>query len=201
MVEPKFAQSGAEEEDGKDDPARNGGESPECEEVARGAPHGRDADSNGHPPVVQPDERSPLIPKSFIGTSKKDVAKWPAYPKLLCNGRILAAMAGIFTYSFVLINLEGMIPMFVKDTFHWDSAHAALTFLSWIIPGFLGPLAGKGSDRFGPKWIAIGGLLFAVPPLILMRLVTQNVLLHKILLCGLLTLVGKLSISNFMTRS
>ena len=194
MVEPKPERPEPEEEGGTDDRACSGRRSQECEQVRRSDPPAGDvASPKANGPEEHTDERSPLIPKSFGDINEKKPAKWPAYPKLFSNSRILAAMCGIFTYSFVLINLEGTIPLFVKDTFHWNSAHAALTFLSWILPGFLGPLAGKGSDRFGPKWIAIGGLLFAVPPLILMRLVTQNILLHQLLLCGLLTLVGKLS--------
>lgn len=135
-----------------------------------------------------PDERCSLIKKTQNdGTS----GNRPAYPLLLRSGRVLAAMGGIFTYAVIIISFEGMIPLFVKETFHWDSARAALIFLSWIIPGFLGPIAGKASDRLGPRWIAVGGFLFAVPPLILMRFVTKDNTSDKILLCGLLTLVGK----------
>lgn len=139
-------------------------------------------------PSDLPDERSPLVQKNL---HESNVVYRPAYPLLLRSGRILAAMGGIFTYSFVVISFEAMIPLFVKETFHWDSTHAALIFLSWIIPGFLGPIAGKASDRFGSRWIAVAGFLFAVPPLFCMRFVTKNSTSDKVLLCGLLTLVGE----------
>lgn len=135
-----------------------------------------------------PDERSSLIQSKH---EEKVSSNRPAYPLLLRSGRILAAMGGIFTFAFVIISFEGMIPLFVKETFHWNSTRAAMIFLSWIIPGFLGPVAGKASDRLGPRWIAVGGLLFAVPPLICMRFVTRDTFEDKALLCGLLTLVGK----------
>ncbi len=135
-----------------------------------------------------PDEHTALIGKTW---RKGKFSNRPAYPLLLRQGRILAAMGGIFTYSFVIISFEGMIPMFVKDTFHWNSTRAALTFLSWIIPGFFSPVAGKASDRLGPRWIAVGGFVFAAPPLVCMRFITDDSTLHKVLLCGLLTLVGK----------
>jgi MFS family permease len=137
-----------------------------------------------------PDERSALVQKKH---KEGNFEKRPAYPLLLRSGRILAAMGGIFSFSFVVISFEGLVPLFVKETFHWDSTRAALIFLSWIIPGFLGPIAGKASDRLGPRWIAVGGLLFAVPPLILMRFVAKDNTLHKVLFCSLLTLVGKCS--------
>lgn len=136
-----------------------------------------------------PDEQSALIQKKQ--GDEDQISNRPAYPLLLRSGRVLAAMGGIFTFTFVIISFEGMIPLFVKETFHWDSTRAALIFLSWIIPGFLGPIAGKASDRLGPRWIAIGGLLFTVPPLICMRFVTEDNTSQKALLCGLLTLVGK----------
>ena len=135
-----------------------------------------------------PDERSALIPK-FVNIKKPNHK--PAYPLLLRSGRVLAAMGGIFTFAFVLISFEGIIPLFVKETFHWNSIHAALIFLTWIIPGMLGPIAGKTADRFGSRWVAVGGFLFTVAPLVLMRLVTRDTTTQKVLLCSLLTLVGK----------
>lgn len=137
-----------------------------------------------------PDERSFLIKKN---NEKSAVSNRPAYLFMLRSGRILAAMGGIFTFAFVIISFEGMIPLFVKETFHWDSTRAALTFLSWIIPGFLGPVAGKAADRLGPRWIATGGFLFTVPPLILMRYITEDSNSQKFLLCSLLSLIGEWS--------
>ena len=147
------------------------------------------------PSTIEPvsrysDERSPLIHKEHKEGNSKGR---PAYPFLLRSGRILAAMGGMFCFSFVVISFEGLVPLFVKETFHWDSTRAALIFLSWIIPGFLGPVVGKASDRLGPRWIAVGGLLFAVPPLVFMRFVTKDSTSHKVLFCSLLTLAGKYS--------
>ena len=135
-----------------------------------------------------PTERTSLIKKQ---PSKRSNDKGSAYPLLLRSPRILAAMGGIFTYSFVVISFEGMIPLFVKETFNWDSTRAALVFLSWIIPGFLAPVAGNLADRIGPRWVAVGGFLFAAPPLVLMRLITNDSTSNQALLVGLLTLVGK----------
>ena len=158
--------------------------------------HSSGGSNVGEPDPELPDEHTSLIPKA----QKKCVSKTrPAYPILLRSGRILAAMGGIFTYAFVLNHFEGVIPLFVKETFHWDSTHAALTFLSWIIPGMLGPVAGAASDRFGSRWIAVGGFLLAAPPLILMRLVKENTMSQKFLLCSLLTLGGEYPFTSFLT--
>ena len=145
----------------------------------------------------QPDEETALL---GVNLHKKRTSK-PAYHILLRNGRILAAMCGIFTYAFVIISFEGLIPLFVKETFHWDSTHTALIFLSWIIPGLLAPIAGMASDRLGSRWVASGGFLVAVAPLILMRLVTHDSTGQKALLSSLLTLVGELVPSSPVSAS
>ena len=134
------------------------------------------------------DERSALIPKET--DVRRKVLK-PRYFLLLRSRRILTAMWGIFSFSCVLLSFEAMIPLFVKTTFRWDSRRAALVFLSWIVPGFLGPVVGKVTDRYKSPWIPVGGFLCMAPPLILMRFVTANTDLHKALLVVLLTLVGK----------
>lgn len=139
-------------------------------------------------PIEPSDERTPLVKSNGI---KSSVVKRPPYLILLRSGRVLAAMGGLFTFAVVLFSFEGLVPLYVKETFHWNPTKTALIFLAWIIPGFLSPVAGNLSDRFGSRWFAVGGLLFAVPPLIFMRFAYENEIAHKVLLCGLLALVGK----------
>ena len=150
--------------------------------------------SNGTPYTTDgedTDEESPLLTKQTTEIETPTRKTQPAYGLLLKSSRILAAMGGIFTFSFVMISLEGMIPMFVKDLFGWSSAEAAMTYLAWIVPSFLGPLAGKASDRYGSRWVAVFGLLFTVPPIILLRLVDHDSGSQKVLLCAMLSLTGK----------
>lgn len=188
MVEPK-ADLGSGEPVPEFSVSGNNNDDAAYEEVSRMGPSMR-SPTRIEAASYEPNERSALIQRKH---KEGNFGDGPAYPLLLRSGRVLANMGGIFTYSVVIISFEGMIPLFVKETFHWDSTRAALIFLSWIIPGFLAPVAGKASDRLGPRWVAVGGLLFAALPLMFMRLVTTDSTLHKVLLCGLLTLVGKLS--------
>ncbi len=189
MIEPKAVSEGEEHiRSSSVADSNNNNQIAACQEVSR-------MRSMHSPTTIEsavgfPDERSALIQKK---DKEGDLGSGPSYLLLLRSSRILAAMGGIFTFAFVMISFEGMIPLFVKQTFHWNSTRAALIFLSWIIPGFLGPVAGTASDRFGSRWIAVGGLLFAVLPLICMQFVTDDSNSHKLLLCILLTLVGKCS--------
>ena len=82
-----------------------------------------------------------------------------AYTMLLQSTRILADLWGIFTWACVMVSLETLLPLFVSRVFGWNSMQAGLIFLSWIIPGFLSPLAGKCADKFRPRWIIVGAIL------------------------------------------
>lgn len=195
MIEPKspsrWEDSGCSTRVGSS--AGRGGPEPGPEEEEEGRDPDADVERTAGERKASPrpvDERSALISKD--ADTRPEVYR-PAYFLLLRSGRILTAMWGIFSFACVIISFEAMIPLFVKQTFQWDSRRAALVFLSWIVPGFLGPIAGKVTDRYKSPWIPVGGFLFMAPPLILMRFVTENSDVHKGLLIVLLTLVGSYS--------
>lgn len=83
-----------------------------------------------------------------------------------------------------------MVPLYVKDTFHWNSTAAGLVFICVMVPGFASPLIGQLADRYGAKWPAIAGFALSIPPLVCLRFVTSNTIGHKVLLCALLALLG-----------
>ena len=85
---------------------------------------------------------------------------------------------------------DTVVPLFVKDTFDWNSTAAGLVFVCIMIPGFASPLVGALADRYGAKWPAVAGFAVSVPLLVCLRFVTQNTLNHKIILCALLALLG-----------
>ena len=124
------------------------------------------------------------------GTETKRGSKLPPVITLLASPRLLAAIYGIFVNVSVLASFDGVLPHFVKLTFHWDSLNAGLIFLCLAIPALTGPLVGQLSDRFGPRWIAVAGFALTAPPLILLRLVDRDTMGQKVLLCGLLVICG-----------
>lgn len=109
---------------------------------------------------------------------------------LLRNPRILCALWGTVIQSAVQTSFDAILPLEVRDTFHWNSIGGGLIFLPVIIPTFLGPFIGGLSDTHGPRWFTAAGFLFCVPFLVCFRFVTENTLSHKIMLCGLLLAVG-----------
>ena len=85
---------------------------------------------------------------------------------------------------------DTVLPLFVRDVFHWNSTAAGLVFICIMVPGFLSPLVGILSDRYGAKWPAVVGFALSIPLLVSLRFVTQNTLNDKVLLCALLALLG-----------
>lgn len=94
---------------------------------------------------------------------------------------------------------DTVVPLYVKDTFHWNSTAAGLVFICCMVPGFASPLVGKLSDRYGARWLSVAGFVLSIPPLVCLRFVTSNTLAHKALLCVLLGLLGATLITLAIT--
>ena len=109
---------------------------------------------------------------------------------LLKQPRFLAALWGTFVQALINTALESTLPLLTHEIFGWDSIGAGLIFLPLILPSFLGPVVGMIGDRYGPKWLASFGFLFATPFVTCLMFVNENTIQDKILLCGLLTGVG-----------
>lgn len=85
---------------------------------------------------------------------------------------------------------DTVLPLFVKQTFNWTSTAAGLLFFAIFIPGFISPVVGHISDRYGARWPSLAGFLTSVPLVVCMRFVTEDTLAHKVLLGALLSLLG-----------
>lgn len=122
--------------------------------------------------------------------SPPQISKWPATFTLLKSRRLCAGLWGCVVQASLMSSFDSVIPLFVQDTFHWNSVGAGLIFLALMVPGFAAPAVGWACDRYGPRWPCVAGFVFATPFWILLRLVTHNSLKQKVLLCALLALIG-----------
>jgi MFS family permease len=118
------------------------------------------------------------------------LTRLPPVLYLFTSRRILNALWACMIQASLLTAFDSMLPLFVRDTFHWNSIGAGLIFLPIVIVSFLGPPIGYASDRVGPRWFATAGFIIACPFLILLRLVDTNTIQQKVLLCALLALFG-----------
>jgi MFS family permease len=123
-------------------------------------------------------------------TSDPSRSPFKTLVKLLRQPRFLAALWGTFVQALINTALESTLPLLTHEIFGWDSIGAGLIFLPLILPSFLGPLVGVIGDRYGPKWLASFGFLFATPFVVCLMFVDENTIQDKILLCGLLVGVG-----------
>jgi MFS family permease len=112
------------------------------------------------------------------------------YWELIKSRRVLAALAGTVFEAGAMFSFDTVVPIFVKDTFHWNSTAAGLIFICIMVPGLAAPLVGKLADRYGARWPSFAGFAAAVPLLICLRFVTDNTIGHKVLFGALLVLLG-----------
>ncbi|KAI4105686.1 MAG: hypothetical protein L6R37_002585 [Teloschistes peruensis] len=137
--------------------------------------------------------RSPTESQDVPSDGQKDPrrkkGRMPTILVLLGMPRLLAAIYGIFVNVSILAAFDGVLPIYVKRLFGWNSLNAGLIFLCLAIPALTGPLVGKLSDRAGPRWIAVAGCALSAPPLVLLRLVAHDSMDQKILLCFTLILI------------
>ncbi|KAL2131820.1 hypothetical protein VTI74DRAFT_4564 [Chaetomium olivicolor] len=110
--------------------------------------------------------------------------------ELIKTTRILAVLLGVAIESLIVYAFDTVVPLYVKDTFQWNSTAAGLIFICIMIPGFASPLTGMLADRYGARWLSVAGFTISIPPLVCLRFVTSNTLEHKVLMCALLALLG-----------
>ncbi|RDW79861.1 MFS transporter-like protein [Coleophoma cylindrospora] len=133
--------------------------------------------------VQTPSLRDDPAPKAFS-------QRLPPMIRLLRIPRLLASLLGCFVQSSSLAAFDSVLPLYVKDTFHWSSTGAGLIFICLVIPSLFGPVVGFLSDRYGPRPFTTLGLVGAIPFWVCLRFVDHESMAQKVLLCALLSLIG-----------
>jgi MFS family permease len=162
----------------------------------------RDGEVVESPTVIELGEKGGQVEQSAeVPTETK--RKLPTMLILLKSRRVLAAFAGIFVGASSMGAFDSTLPIFVNRTFGWNSLGAGLIFIALIIPNFAGPLIGHWTDKYGPRWLAAGGLVLALPFWVLLRLVDHDNTRQIVLLCALLVFLGiavALTLTSLMTE-
>jgi MFS family permease len=118
------------------------------------------------------------------------VSRLPVMIRLLLIPRLFVSLFGALTSALSLEAFGATLPLYVKNTFSWDSQGAGLIFICLVVPALFSPLFGHLSDKVGPRAITTVGLLGAVPFWACLRYVTYDSLPQKVILCFLLTVIG-----------
>jgi MFS family permease len=114
----------------------------------------------------------------------------PPVFSLLYSRRLWAALLASLLQAALMTSFDSVLTIHAANVFGWSSTGAGLLFLPIVIPGFLAPLFGWLSDKFGGRYFATVGFLCACPPLVCLRFVDENSIKDKILLCALLAIIG-----------
>lgn len=146
-------------------------------------------------------ETSPLLNNG--NTEEEELQQWkipkdqPSFirklPILYClgNKRLLVSQLVAFTQATLLAVFDSTIVLEAQDLFDFDSLKAGLIFIPLVLPNLVvGPLAGRGVDKYGGRIIATIGLAFSVLPLVLLRIPHEGGAAEIAKLCVFLGLVS-----------
>ncbi|KAI1390080.1 MFS general substrate transporter [Hypoxylon trugodes] len=211
MVEKKVARQWIDEDESSDS-SRTGANQPDVEAAIPPTTPDRANPQNGSEPIEthvstsepvsicqsQPQQNEPREKQAEAEDAANQNATTPIEPAgmkrqamvLLKSPRLLGALFGLLVQASIMLGFDATLALFVQSTFDWNSTAAGILFLALFLPGFLSPLIGWTSDRYGAKWPALFGFCLSVPLLVCLRFVTENTIQHKILLGFLLALLG-----------
>lgn len=109
-------------------------------------------------------------------------------------GGLIVPTSGWLVVGVFLTAFDGVLPLFVQETFQWSVTAAGLVFLFLFLPGtIISPVCGAICDRGSPRirrFLAAAGFSLCVPGFAILGLIRGGGLAEKILLCGLLAVVG-----------
>ncbi|KAF2429387.1 MFS transporter-like protein [Tothia fuscella] len=144
--------------------------------------------------VLEPEKSASPTPTAVnVATPSVPARQRSRYPPvitLLKSRRLLCALWGCLVVAILMTQFDSVLPLYVRDTFHWSSTGAGLIFLPLILPAFIAPLVGWAIDKYGGRWFCAIGFLAFAPFEVLLRLVDHNSLKQKVLLSALLFLIG-----------
>jgi MFS family permease len=141
-------------------------------------------------PLDSEKAKSPELDDKHPTSTPSWTQRLPPVITLLRIPRLLVSLFGCFVQATTNASFDSVLPLFVKNTFSWNSTGAGLIFICLVVPAIFSPVVGIISDRCGARVITTVGLLGAVPFWVLLRLVTHDSIAQKVLLCALLALIG-----------
>lgn len=193
MIEKRRAAKWFEKErhDDESNPAEPDSALPENRNNTKSKDHWTErGNKQAYPQQTEHDEASPLIPRTERSRQTWFARTFPTMSILLGSPRLWAALFGCVMEVTITTIFDGVLPLFVKRTFHWNSSGAGLIFIAITIPAVLGPITGAASDRYGPRIVALLGFALTAPACGLLGLVQNDSMGDKVLLCLLLFMIG-----------
>lgn len=107
------------------------------------------------------------------------------------NPQLVAALYGCLINTILVSSMDAVLPIFVKQTFHWLSGATGAIFLNLTVPSLIGPFIGIISDKYGVRSVSVIGFTFAAVGVTFLAFIQSDDTRSKIVACFLLFLVGK----------
>jgi MFS family permease len=135
-------------------------------------------DGETQPLLLRPDEHTPSVQRN-------------AFVVLIRSPRFLVGMFAFSVLNGLMIAMDGVLPVYIKELFGFNSEQVSLVFLALTMPTLLSPLFGEWSDRLGStKWPAMAGLTLSIPALLLLSMVREDTKKDLVVLVILLVVLG-----------
>ena len=125
----------------------------------------------------------------LLGEAGPTIARFPIFV-MLSSTRFIVALLSLFAINSFSNGFDGVLPVYVYQTFGIRPSQVAVLFLVLCVPTLLSPIPGRLTDRIGAKWPATAGLGLMVPSLILLRLIVPGVTAPFAKLAALLFSMG-----------
>ncbi|CAG7942627.1 unnamed protein product [Penicillium salamii] len=106
------------------------------------------------------------------------------------NPQLVAALYGCLINTILVSSMDAVLPIFVKQTFHWLSGATGAIFLNLTVPSLIGPFIGMISDKYGVRSVSVIGFTFAAVGVSFLAFIQSDDTRSKIVACFLLFLVG-----------
>jgi MFS family permease len=165
-------------------------------DIAAGGSDSQEDGQAERPPEAEAEEETldqPAVqtdPSQTQTRLQKLTSRLPPVITLLASRRLLAALFASITQASLIASFDSVLPLFVNETFGWESLQSGILYLTIVIPTLTSPLVGYFADRYGGRLFSFAGFLLACPIFVLLRLVDHNSLSQKVLLVALLVLIG-----------
>ncbi|KAF3939853.1 hypothetical protein ABW19_dt0206483 [Dactylella cylindrospora] len=127
---------------------------------------------------------------TITNVPRRKKSRVPAMILLLKSPRQLNSLLITIMLGTIFSAFDAILPLRVKNSFNFNSTAAGLLFLAIIIPSLFAPLAGRFSDKYGPRWFVVSAFFLCTPLFILLRFPSKPVVGHIVLLCVLLFFIG-----------
>ncbi|EKV10246.1 Sucrose/H+ symporter, plant [Penicillium digitatum] len=115
---------------------------------------------------------------------------WTVVGGFILNPRIRAALYGCLINTILVSAMDTVLPIFIRQTFHWLSGATGAISLNLTIPSLIGPFVGMTSDKYGVRMISSIGFTLAAVAVALLTLTLHDDTKSKVMTCALLYFVG-----------